>query len=393
MMALFHRAADRRYSDIPAPSTSVDLDQEGPSSIVAAEGTPTVTKSVPTPTVTISPSATPTQSPPSKSGGHLSPGQIAAIAVPIALVVLVPMIFLLYRSHQYRKATERRQSKRSSQEAMLQRQSSIARTSTSQAGALQQLAARSASSTSAPPKPRPTNSLGLFNFDISPAQTPEMSAPASPKSLGRLSVAHMMPVRRSQASIIHGKRPSTIRSTADTRDSQPSMLLDPPLRHYEPPSPANPHFAPLNQIGIAQTRDVARPSLYRNTSSYDTHRQSRQSRHSADQLQSLDTAMQSRWRAPSPGLLPQIPQGGLNLSSRFSSTNYPKIKSQRPLSNSTKSERRIPVPRIQRQESHSSWHSDVSSLSDDEHNRRARHSNGVISPFKDNEGVQPYRIL
>ena len=366
------------------------LDRDQAKTIVVAEGTPTASvKSAPT--VTLPPSAAPTahKLAPDK-GGRLRPGQIAGIVVPIALVVLIPMIFLLWRSHQYRKATEKRQSQRSSQEPMLQRPSDLSTRLTPQGGALQQLNARSAPRNSNPSQPRPTNSLGLFNFDISPPNTPDMSAPVSPRSPGRLSIAHLMPVRRSQASVIEGKRPSTIRSNTDTRESQPSMLLEPPLRNLGPPSPTNPHFAPLNQIGVAHTRDTARPSLYRNPTSYDDDRRSR---HSTDQLHASKMAEQPL-RQPSPGLLPSIPHGGLNLSSRFTITDYLRSGKQTPTSKMAKSGHQTPASRLTRPQSHSSWHSDVSSLSDRASPREdSRHLNEVISPVKDYGGIQPYHIV
>ena len=238
-------------SEIRPSTTSALAEDLARGSVVADSSSPssTPTSSVTKPTST--PATSPTSTPNSGAGGSggLTGGQKAAIAVPIIALLLIPLIYLLYRSHQYRIAVEKRQSQRSSQEAMLQRQSCVTKGPTSQAAALQQLGGLKSSPGS---QKKPRNSLGLFNFDLvspSPA-TPAASMPASPKSPGHLSIAHLMPVRRSQASVIHGKRPSTFHSDTDTRRSQPSMLLEPPLTNPGPPSPVNPHFAPLNQVSF-----------------------------------------------------------------------------------------------------------------------------------------------
>ena len=359
------RARQDDLADIPVPG---DLQNNSNAAdkpdILSAVSSSTVT-SIPAPT-NAGASQTASASPsPSPTPTGLSPAEKAAIIVPIvALVLLLPLVVLLYRSHQLRKAIEKRASQRSSvREAMIQHRSSKSEGDTSTAAAFRQLDRPKAAPA---PSQQLHNSLGLFNFDLSPPRTPDISSPTSPKSPGRLSIAHLMPVRRSQVSVVQGgPRHSRARSPNSGR-SEPSMLLP------GPPSPLNPRFAPLDQIGVAHSRDSSRPTLHRNISS-----QSSKTQRFTEHPQPSE-AYYPTPRSPSPNRLPEIPQG------RFTISDYLRSRNRTPASLDKCGEPAAMPTQIKR-------YSDVSSLSDEDHDHeRNSHS---VSPVKDNAGVQPYRLV
>ena len=205
--------------------------------------------------------AAPTQSAAASSGGRgLSHGAIVAIVVPIGvLAILIPFLVLLYLNRRYRVAAEKRASQRSSKEAILQKQSSIQRP--------QPKGPKPARPDRTPRRsvvdlqePERRDSLGLFNFELSPSSTPGMGW-MTPNP--RFSIARALQMRRSQPSIVQSQ-PHASRAESDrprTRDSEPHQTVDGVM---EPPPPyvndtASPkptlHFAPLNQIGTLQHVD------------------------------------------------------------------------------------------------------------------------------------------
>lgn len=268
-----------------------------------------------------------------------------------------------------KRAAARRQSQRSSTEAMLQHSPSISK-APPQLEQFKNLGPRKApEGESKGGFLRPANSLGLFNFDLSPSPSPRTSTPmtailsggGSPSGIGspplRLSVAHAVPVRRSQASVIDGRRPPTRYSD----ETQPHTITNP----HDPSQPSNPHFAPLNQIGTAHTRSPTRPKIRRSPSDVSAiSRPSDESLHPPDAYgRPYDPS------AASNGYPPPIPPSGVERGGRFTIPDY------------------HGAPQSDR-------HSDVSALTDDEeHDRRMSQRSHIISPVQDHSGTQPYRIL
>ena len=287
----------------------------------------------------------------------------------VAVILLIPLLFLLYRSHQMKREAAKRRSQRSSTEAMLQRPSSISK-APPQIEHFKNLGPRKApEGQSSGGWLRPANSLGLFNFDLSPSPSPRNSTPmaaltsgvGSPSGIGspphRLSIAHAVPVRRSQASVIDGRRPPT-RHSIETQQQ-------PAVNTSDPSPQSNSHFAPLNRIGTAQTRSPSRPNIRRNPSEVSAiSRPSDESLHPPDAYgRPYDPS------AASNSYLPPIPPSGLDGAGRFTISDYNRtLQSDR--------------------------HSDVSALTDDEeHDRRISQLSHTISPVHDSRGTQPYRIL
>ena len=283
------------------------------------------------------------------------------VVVPIvALILVVPLIFLLYRSHQLKQAAGRRRSERSSHEAMLQRRPSTVKGTAPEIAPVQRLDSKSSKeSRTNGSTPKPTNSLGLFNFDLSPSPTPRTTTPMTPLSPQLLSIAQVMPVRRSQASVVDGRQPSTRRSSDR---SQPGFLLtEPPPPYNIPQEPPNSHFAPLNQIGTAHTKNEPRPNLHRNPSAI-----SALSRHSHGTLHPPAVNGWTPNRPNSGEYLPPIPSGGLNWGSKFTTSDHRR----------------------------NNRYSDVSLLSDyGDQDRRVSHQSFAVSPLRDDDAVQPFGLL
>ena len=358
-------ASNPEVTQSPLPSIPFSSDHIKASvstSILAAPSSALTSSAGPPPTAATSSrptsSASSTQIPAPHHG--TSAAKIAAIVVPIvAVILIIPLIFLLFRSHQIKKAEERRRSQRSSGEAMLQRPSSISK------GGAPQLAQQSFGGTGNTSSPRPTNSLGLFNFDFGPLKSPSLLSPASPRSPARLSVAHAVSVRRSQPQVVNARGSAAAPSNhRNSQQSQHSMLLSDPVPPYTAEEASDPHFAPLNSIGIAHTRSNSRPTFQRQPSSGAI---SALSRPSHDGLRPSDAYGHGHARAPSPGVLPPIPNGALNWGGRFTVADYDRV------------DRR----------------SEISALSESEYSdgydRRISQQSQLT--VKDNGGMQPHRII
>ena len=349
--------------DIPPDGNKLSGTTINPEIVTASSSSTTFSPTSPPPsTADAGPSASsaPTSASP-PAHGRTSSAKVAAIVIPVAAVILViPLIFLLYRSHQLKQAASRRRSQRSSREAMLQWRPSISKDSVPQIAPTQHFGSkRSRESRLNGSPPRPTNSLGLFNFDLSPSPTPRTSTPMTPLSSHLLSVAHAMPVRRSQASVVDGRQPPPRRSSDR---SQPGLLSpNPPPPYTIPQEPQNPHFAPLNQIGTAYSKNDSRPNLHRKPSG-----RSAISKPSHDTLSPPDVNGWTHGHSNLSEHLPQIPCGGLNWGSRFTrSDNH----------------------RYER-------FSDVSSLSDyGDQDRRVSQQSHTISPLQEDDAIQPFGIL
>ena len=224
-------------------------------------------------TATGTPSATPA---PASTG--LAAGAIAGIVVAVVAVLLIPAAYLIWRSHQIKKEAEWRASQRSSQEAMIVKESVEPKRDN---GPPPPRPRRSPSDT---PRERPANSLGLFNFDLG-SPTP---APASPqkgsdgvKSGPRLSIARTLQMRRSEVSIVNQERRSQqqiadlrngLRNNPPTnRNSRNDSAGSPPPPPYTGIATPDSKFAPLNNIGTAVS--AGRPKFSRNGSSSTIPRQ------------------------------------------------------------------------------------------------------------------------
>ncbi|KAL9130401.1 MAG: hypothetical protein Q9217_001409 [Psora testacea] len=335
-MALPRRSQQRppSFPDIPATAvmgdpTSYAIDGATTIAILAETRSivPTSVPSAPQELVAVS-SSTPTtsaSSSPTPAPHHgISPIKIVAIVVPIAaLILLIPLVFLLYRSHQLKRAATKRQGKGSSREVMQQRQSSISKVPPSQRAPVG--TRKPISRIGKSPFPRPANSLGLFNFDLSPPQSPTSPSPDIERTSPRLSIAHVVAVRRSEVAVIDNRRPST-RQANNIRSTM--LPAEPPPPYGLPQERHNPHFAPLNKIGTAQARSTSRPDIHRNPSSQAV---SALSRPSHEVLRPPPHAYDGKVHTPSlsPDLLPPITRDGVDWGGRFTISDYQRDETDR----------------------------------------------------------------
>ena len=200
----------------------------------------------------------------SDGGSGLSHGGIAAIVVPIALLaILVPVFVFWYLDRRHKKAAERRTSHRSSKEAMLQKQSSIQKPPRPRGPKPPRPERTPPQSVADPPAEERRNSLGLFNFELSPPSTPGMGW-MTPNP--RFSIARALSMRRSQPSIVQSQprtsrgestRPQTGSSERSQRPQTASSAFDPPPPYVNSAAlpRSTPHFAPLERIGTLQHAD------------------------------------------------------------------------------------------------------------------------------------------
>ena len=195
------------------------------------------------------------------SGSGLSHGAIAAIVVPIALLaILIPILVFWCLDRKHKTAAAKRSSHRSSKEAMLQKQSSIQKRPQPKGPKPARPERTPPRSATDPPKIERRNSLGLFNFELSPPSTPGMGW-MTPNP--RFSVARALSMRRSQPSIVQSQprasrgesvRPQTGISERSQRPQTAPGISDPPppyVRDAALPKPT-PYFAPLERIGTLQ---------------------------------------------------------------------------------------------------------------------------------------------
>ena len=276
-MAIKYRAAAQSSGDEQVPSEDSDvlpdIPAPGQKSVPAGIVTDTpvyTTKSYNSPSTSSSAvatssqsstTATPTQSAAaSHNSKGLSHGDIVAIIVPIALLaILIPFLIFFYLNRKYRVAAKKRSSHRSSKEAMLQKQSSIQKPPQPRGPKPARPDRTPRRSVIDPPPPDRRNSLGLFNFELSPPSTPGTGW-MTPNP--RFSIARALQMRRSQPSIVQSQ-PRSSRGEFDrsqTRDSEQHQTeansLDPPPPYVtDTAAPKPSHFAPLEQIGTLQHVD------------------------------------------------------------------------------------------------------------------------------------------
>lgn len=406
-MAIKYRAAEQSLgiSQVPSddPSLPPDILAPGqtylPSDIITDAPVFATTSSTPLSTSTSTPStaatssqssttAAPTQSAAaSKGGSGLSHGDIAAIVIPIALLaILVPIIVLWYLDRKHRAAAEKRSSYRSSNEVMLQKQSSIQKPPQPKGPKPARPERTPRRSVVDPPTPETRNSLGLFNFELSPPSTPGMGW-MTPNP--RFSIARALQMRRSQPSIVQSQ-PRTSRGESvrpQTGDSERprigTSISDPPPPYVidaAAPKSAS-HFAPLERIGTLQHADRPHgptmqpamaptlPAIATTNGSLDVQQPAYTPRHtpraSSEILQLPDTYGRAHTRSPS---LTSSVHNGSSLSRPFSFAAPERI-------------------------------SDVSGLSEEPEpwRRRMRESNvsSIISPIDSDESstIHPYQVV
>ena len=284
--------------DIPAPS---DNDVQPLYSQMGFYPTPTVglitdaaalsTSTIPTSTPLVTPtsstssstspstaSATPTNTAAAATSHGLSQGKLAvAIVIPMAaLAILIPVISLCFLSRRRRARERNNASQRNShtRDPMVQRPIFYA-------GSWPSRQRRSSSQGVLSPT-QTRNSLGLFNFGLSPtASTNPRSPPASRDSMGnsraRFSVARALELRRSQPNVVtpHARTsdarvtspPSAHNAGPASIERSPSgggrSILDTPPAYTSSPAldvdEAKSHFAPLSRIGTLHSAERSPP--------------------------------------------------------------------------------------------------------------------------------------
>ena len=254
--------------EIPAPGQSrvpTVLMTDAPTLPTKASTALTYPPSATTPSTQSSTTAASTGSAAASTKGNgLNHADIAAIVVPIALLaVLVPIFVFWYLDRKHRKAAVKRASHRSSKEAMLQKQSSIQKPSQPKGPKPNRPERTPPRSVVDPPTMERRNSLGLFNFELSPSSTPGMGC-MTPNP--RFSVARALSMRRSQPSIVQS-HPRSSRGESvrpQTRSSERSQQRQTASSIFDPPPPyvtnaalpkSTPHFAPLERIGTLRPTD------------------------------------------------------------------------------------------------------------------------------------------
>lgn len=310
--------------------------------------TKAATNTIPTqPSTSTTPAAsTPAASTPTPKSQGLPPTTLAAaIIVPIAfLAVVVPIIVFWILNHRRKLSEQKHASHRNShsrlpmieklREPMIERQPSYkgpapARPLRTPAGT-----GSRQQTLHEPPAAQTRDSLGLFNFGLSPTtpRTPKSSrtpeSEASPDI--KFSVARTLEMRRSQPSVIQPHaRTSDNRVTSNpsatnpaepqTRNPNRESVYDPPPPYASPrPSEAvvaRSHFAPLERIG---TRNIGERSPPRVAGQARTARLSevpdRSTYASSDAIRDSDTYALDRTRSSSPSMdwpPPPQPQGVL----------------------------------------------------------------------------------
>ncbi|CAF9904941.1 MAG: hypothetical protein ALECFALPRED_010641 [Alectoria fallacina] len=385
--------ADPSYPDILAPGQSAvptGLVTDSPAFPTKSSTPLSTPSSTATTSSQSSVPAEPTQSAAaSKGGSGLSHGDIAAIVIPIALLaILIPILVLWYLDRKHKTAAEKRSSQRSSNEAMLQKHSSIQKPPQPQGPKPARPERTPRRSVVDPPTPERRNSLGLFNFELLPPSTPDRGW-MTPNP--RFSIARALQMRRSQPSIVlsqprtsrgESDRPQTGDSGRSERRQTGTSIFDPPPPYVidAVPAKSTSRFAPLERIGTLEHMDRPHgptmqpaiaptlPAIATTNGALDVQQTGYTSRHSphasSEILQLPDAYGHVLTRSPSPTL---SMHNRSDLSRPFSYTAPERI-------------------------------SDVSGLSDEsEPWRRMRESNGssVISPIDSDESstIHPHQVL
>ncbi|KAL6720475.1 hypothetical protein ACLMJK_002398 [Lecanora helva] len=227
--------------------------------------------STPTPkpiTVSVTSSATPTPTPAASKG--MSPGQLtAAIVVPIAiLAILIPILTYWFLSHRRKLREQKHTSQRSSRsrEPMVQRQASHKEPPSYAPQRMPSHRRSRENGVREPPSAHVRNSLGLFNFELSPTTPTSPLGPGEADSSPRFSfsVARALEMRRSQPSIVQPHaRTSDARvsrsEAAQPHNSRSDVSSPPPPYTTQRPlesAATTSHFAPLSRIGTQRSPPV-----------------------------------------------------------------------------------------------------------------------------------------
>ena len=296
----------------------------------------------------------------SKGSGGLSSGDIAAIIIPIVLLaIIIPILVLCYLDRKHRTSAERKSSHRSSNEAILQKRSSIQKPPQPKGPKPARPQRTPRRSVIDPPTPETRNSLGLFNFELSPPSTPGTGW-MTPNP--RFSIARALQMRRSQPSIVQSQ-PRTESVRPQTGDSERSEQRRTGTSIFDPPSPyvidgvspkSASHFAPLERIGTLQHTDRPQgssmqpstaptlPAVANFRGSLDAQQPAYTPRHtprpSSEILQLPDTYGRPHMRSPSPTL---SMHNGSSLSRPFSYTTPERVSYFSGLSDEPEPWRRI----------------------------------------------------
>lgn len=335
-MAIQYRAAQASppLPDIPAPSNLKPVVTSGsgresilfasPTAALITDSSPLAISSTLTPTSSPSPTsqpptASPSATPAPAAHNGMSAGKIVAIVVPIVVIVLaIPIMFLLYRGHKMKKRGQKRSSVRSSNDPMIEAEEKPLPPPGPAPARPRRAPERDVKEKQAP---RPSNSLGLFDFDLSAPATP-----ALPSSPPRLSVARALQMQRSEVSVIHPNQGSARQSDGRRSNNSAGSARGPTNASEVPPPPyTSPqatqatqvsHFAPLQSIGTARpSTDTSRPTPQRKRSSFDAAVQNA----SKELPKHPEADGKATPRLPSPvssGY--RIPSFGLGMGGRFS---------------------------------------------------------------------------
>ena len=260
----------------PTESTSGLLTETAPLTTSTHVPKPTSTLT-PTPiTVSVTNSATPSSTAAASSG--ISPGKLtAAIVVPIAvLAILIPLITYWILTHKRKLQEQKDADQRGSYSSapMIQKQPLYR-----EPPPIPLAKAPSQSQLTYRPFPgvQTRDSLGLFNFELSPTRStsPPASQDSETSSPPGFSIARAMEMRRSHPSIVspHARTADSRVSRADsgrppTRGSNSisrSNPFEPPPPYASPPPPeaaaARSHFAPLSRIGSRHVNERSPPRM------------------------------------------------------------------------------------------------------------------------------------
>lgn len=174
----------------------------------------------------------------------------AAIAIPVVFVaLLIPLVYLIIRSHQIRKAAEQGAGQRSSQQAMIPPPMSGPQTIASPTIGFRPRGPTPSRPRSPKAPRRSVNSLGLFDFELATPKSPFTTTPKTPRLSRPFSLV------RPKSKIERSADKSKDLPAPTPTLSRSSTVVEPSGAGADSRSPLNPHFAPLNQIGLAHTRD------------------------------------------------------------------------------------------------------------------------------------------
>ena len=252
------QSADPNLPDITAPGSGTvptGFVTDAPTSTTESPTSLSTSSSAATTTSQSSATAAATQSAAaSKGGSGLGHGDIAAIVVPIALLaIIVPILVLWLLDRKHRAAAEKQSSHRSSNEAILQKHSSMQNSPWPKGPKPARPERTPRGSVTDPTAPEIRNSLGLFNFELSTPSTPGTGW-MTPNP--RFSVARALQMRRSQPSVVLSQ-PRHSRTDSDRPRTGDSERLDPPPPYVNDAASLKPtsRFVPLERIGTLQHAD------------------------------------------------------------------------------------------------------------------------------------------